>query len=84
MVEFIKSRTPKKYHDQMIPSYRKSISRHEYAILCSRSLAPGCRRMIRDKSYLSSLHRPNISLNWDGIERVTETGILTKKGKNIV
>jgi cation diffusion facilitator CzcD-associated flavoprotein CzcO len=40
----------------------------------------GCKRILFDTNYLAALHRPNLALNWDGIEVVTEGGILTKKG----
>ncbi|KAL6301962.1 FAD/NAD-P-binding domain-containing protein [Sparassis latifolia] len=42
-----------------------------------------CRRLVMDPGYLAALHRPNISLNWDGIAEVTEDGILTKTGEVI-
>ncbi|KAJ7232037.1 hypothetical protein B0H12DRAFT_1076986 [Mycena haematopus] len=41
---------------------------------------PGCKRMLQDSNYLAALHRPNLSLNWDGIESVFEHGIITQKG----
>ena len=40
----------------------------------------GCKRILFDSNYLAALGRPNLALNWDGIEAVTEGGILTKKG----
>jgi cation diffusion facilitator CzcD-associated flavoprotein CzcO len=39
--------------------------------------------MILDPGYLESLNKPNVSLNWNGIERFTETGIRTKTGDDI-
>jgi cation diffusion facilitator CzcD-associated flavoprotein CzcO len=36
--------------------------------------------MIFDTNFLAALHRPNLSLNWDGIQSITEDGIITKKG----
>jgi 4-hydroxyacetophenone monooxygenase len=42
---------------------------------------PGTKRMMRDNgSYLKALCRPNVSLETDGIARLTESGILTKSG----
>jgi cation diffusion facilitator CzcD-associated flavoprotein CzcO len=41
----------------------------------------GCKRTIFDPGYLRSLHRPNLSLNWDGIDHFTSEGIVTKTGK---
>ena len=44
-------------------------------------IAPGCKRIIINPKYLESLHRPNVSLNWDGIEEVVEGGIRLKTGE---
>ncbi|KAF9032932.1 hypothetical protein BJ165DRAFT_1534821 [Panaeolus papilionaceus] len=41
----------------------------------------GCKRIVVDTDYLVALHRPNLTMNWDGIERIVENGILTKKGE---
>jgi len=46
-------------------------------------VAPGCKRIIVDPDYLKSLHRPNVSLNWDGIEEVVEEEIRLKTGEVI-
>lgn len=43
----------------------------------------GCKRVLYDANYLAALRRPNLALNWDGIEAVTEVGIITKKGETI-
>lgn len=47
------------------------------------SYAPGCKRIIVDPGYLKSLHRPNVSLNWDGIETVVPEGIRMKTGETV-
>lgn len=39
---------------------------------------PGCRRIIVDPDYLSSLHRPNVELKWDAIEEIVPEGIKLK------
>lgn len=44
-------------------------------------LAPGCKRLIVDPGYLNALKRPNVSLNWDGIDDIIPEGIRTKKGE---
>ncbi|KAF9258927.1 FAD/NAD(P)-binding domain-containing protein, partial [Marasmius fiardii PR-910] len=47
---------------------------------------PLCFRLSRrgfSTGYAPSLHRPNVDMNWDGIERITKDGILTKKGENL-
>ncbi|KAJ6567001.1 hypothetical protein B0H19DRAFT_716653 [Mycena capillaripes] len=43
----------------------------------------GCKRMIFDTNFLGALHRPNLRLNWDGIQSISEDGILTKKGEKL-
>ncbi|KAJ7127550.1 hypothetical protein C8R43DRAFT_696039 [Mycena crocata] len=43
----------------------------------------GCKRVIFDTNFLAALHRPNLSLNWDGIQSITEDGIITKKGEKL-
>ncbi|KAF8209461.1 hypothetical protein K438DRAFT_1960458 [Mycena galopus ATCC 62051] len=40
----------------------------------------GCKRIIINQNYLEALHRPNLNLNWDGIQSIYEEGIVTKKG----
>ncbi|KAF8638816.1 hypothetical protein AX17_001874 [Amanita inopinata Kibby_2008] len=40
----------------------------------------GCKRLLLDTSYLESLHRPNVSICWDGITEIVEDGITTGKG----
>ena len=44
----------------------------------------GCKRILFDTDYLAALHQDNVGMNWDGIESINETGILTKKGKSLV
>ncbi|KAJ7494238.1 hypothetical protein B0H11DRAFT_2156124 [Mycena galericulata] len=44
------------------------------------SYSLGCKRMIFDTNFLAALHRPNLSLNWDGIQSICEDGIITNKG----
>ncbi|EAU81842.2 monooxygenase [Coprinopsis cinerea okayama7 len=41
----------------------------------------GCKRIIFDTGYLPALHRPNLHLNWDGIDSIVENGIVTKKSE---
>ncbi|KAF2481593.1 monooxygenase [Neohortaea acidophila] len=40
----------------------------------------GCKRRIFDPDYLDSLQRPNVELLNHGIEKITETGIVSSKG----
>ncbi|KAL0571882.1 hypothetical protein V5O48_010072 [Marasmius crinis-equi] len=67
LAEYIRKTAPEEYHDKLIPDY-----------------TPGCKRLIMDRNrYLKCLHRPNVRLNWDGIEAVTEKGMLTKKDEKL-
>ncbi|RXW19556.1 hypothetical protein EST38_g6287 [Candolleomyces aberdarensis] len=43
------------------------------------SEAMGCKRLIFDTGYLEAMHRPNLKMNFDGIESIVEDGIVTKK-----
>ncbi|KAF8161885.1 hypothetical protein BJ912DRAFT_865240 [Pholiota molesta] len=43
----------------------------------------GCKRVIFDAKYLSALHRPNLDINYEGIETIVEDGILTKTGEHV-
>ncbi|KAJ6562583.1 hypothetical protein B0H19DRAFT_1145032 [Mycena capillaripes] len=43
----------------------------------------GCKRLLLDTDYLQSLHRPNMKLNWDGIQSICEDGVITKKGEKM-
>lgn len=43
----------------------------------------GCRRLLFDNGYLASLHRPNVTMDWSGIDSMVEDGIMTKKGGKI-
>ncbi|KAJ6500898.1 hypothetical protein C8R45DRAFT_1210585 [Mycena sanguinolenta] len=46
--------------------------------------ALGCKRIIINQNYLEALHRPNLSLNWDGIQSICEDGIITKTGQRLL
>ncbi|KAJ7689782.1 hypothetical protein B0H17DRAFT_1065875 [Mycena rosella] len=43
----------------------------------------GCKRVILDTNFLPSLHRPNMSLNWDGIQSICTEGLITKTGDKL-
>jgi cation diffusion facilitator CzcD-associated flavoprotein CzcO len=43
---------------------------------------PGCKRMIMNTDFYPSIQQPNAKLITDGIERVTEEGIVTTDGKH--
>lgn len=41
---------------------------------------PYGKRMLRDNNWFATLRRPNVTLVTDGIERITETGVVTTTG----
>ena len=41
----------------------------------------GCKRRIADPDYLSSLHKPTVEVLPEGIERITEDGIVSSSGR---
>jgi len=43
----------------------------------------GCRRVIPTNTYLPALSRDNVDVDISGIEKITETGIRTRDGKDI-
>ncbi|KAG2338481.1 FAD/NAD(P)-binding domain-containing protein [Suillus weaverae] len=42
---------------------------------------PGCKRTVANSGFLDILHRPNLTLNFDGIVNIVENGIITKTGE---
>ncbi|KAG2102229.1 uncharacterized protein F5147DRAFT_754352 [Suillus discolor] len=42
---------------------------------------PGCKRTVANSGFLDVLHRPNLTLNFDGIANIAENGIITKTGE---
>ena len=69
---------------QIIVSSSKTHNKiSESVFIFIRNSAPGCRRIVVEPGYLKALHQPNISLNWDGIAKLAEDGIVTKKGEKI-
>lgn len=63
---------------------RIETSRAKGKLLISRDFtAPGCKRIIVDPGYLSSLKRPNVNIRWDAIDRVVEGGIRLKTGEEV-
>jgi hypothetical protein len=45
-----------------------------------RNLELGCKRIVFDAGYLKAMHKPNMSMNFDGIQSIVEDGIITKTG----
>ncbi|KAG2051556.1 FAD/NAD(P)-binding domain-containing protein [Suillus hirtellus] len=44
---------------------------------------PGCKRTVANNGFLDVLHRPNLTLNFDGIDNIAENGIITKTGETL-
>ncbi|KZV71881.1 FAD/NAD-P-binding domain-containing protein [Peniophora sp. CONT] len=64
---------------------RKELSRYivdkvpqAYADKMVPEYAPGCRRIIFDNDYLSSLHRKNVTPVFNGVKRISEDGIIAE------
>jgi cation diffusion facilitator CzcD-associated flavoprotein CzcO len=64
---YVKRMAPERYWNTLIP-------KHEI----------GCKRKVMDTDYLSTLWRDNVELNSDDpVERITETGVKTKSGREV-
>jgi cation diffusion facilitator CzcD-associated flavoprotein CzcO len=61
--DYIKSKTPEKYWDSVIPKFPL-----------------GCKRRIFDPGYLDALRQSNVELIPEGIQEITETGIISSSG----
>lgn len=70
----------------MIPKYGRQFScssvplRIEINHGLSHTPELGCKRIVFDSNYMKALHAPNLELNYDGIDKIVDDGILTKKG----
>ncbi|KAJ6590602.1 FAD/NAD-P-binding domain-containing protein [Mycena vulgaris] len=68
---------------RVLTKYMKKTAPAEYSDHVIPSYPPGCKRLAYDVGYLSALHRPNVKINWDGVEEVTKDGIITSKGDSL-
>jgi hypothetical protein len=73
-----------RYHSKLIPEFRTAVR----YLLFNKDLlnqivrlAPGCKRIIVDPGYLESLHRPNVTLSYDGIKNVVPEGVRLETGE---
>ncbi|KAH7078220.1 hypothetical protein FB567DRAFT_130217 [Paraphoma chrysanthemicola] len=65
--EYVKKTAPKKYWDVLVPKTEI-----------------GCKRKVLDTEYLKSLWKENVELvSDDPVERITETGVVTRSGREI-
>ncbi|KAJ7453613.1 hypothetical protein B0H11DRAFT_2070513 [Mycena galericulata] len=68
---------------KLLTKYMTKTAPTEYIEKLIPSFPPGCKRLAYDFGYLTALHRPNVTLNWDGIEEMTKEGITTSKGESL-
>ncbi|KAJ7656021.1 hypothetical protein DFH06DRAFT_1269536 [Mycena polygramma] len=80
---YIKRTAPKGELEHLIPKYntypQPPIQLHPAEFW----VGIGCKRITFDTNFLEALHRPNMKLNWDGIQSISEDGIITKKGQKL-
>ncbi|KAF8205375.1 hypothetical protein K438DRAFT_1670245 [Mycena galopus ATCC 62051] len=67
----------------ILTGYIKQTAPKEYHEFLVPNYTLGCKRMLLDTGFLRSLHRPNMNLNWDGIQSICENGIVTKLGEKL-
>ncbi|KAF7360618.1 hypothetical protein MVEN_00793500 [Mycena venus] len=67
----------------LLTNYIKKTAPKEYHEHLVPDYTLGCKRMLLDTNFLKSLHRPNLTLNWDGIQSIFEEGIVTKNGEKL-
>ncbi|KAK7022100.1 hypothetical protein R3P38DRAFT_2959366 [Favolaschia claudopus] len=75
---FVRNQYTKNVKDYM----KQSAPEKDYDNLIP-SFSLGCKRLLPDTNYLACLHRPNMSLNWDGVHSICEDGIITKMGEKL-
>ncbi|KAI0256955.1 hypothetical protein BJV78DRAFT_1168189 [Lactifluus subvellereus] len=63
--------------------YIKMTAPEKYHTKLLPQFPPGCKRIIVDPGYLESLHRPNVTLNFDTVERIVPRGVQLKTGEVI-
>ncbi|KAJ7581205.1 hypothetical protein C8J56DRAFT_866490 [Mycena floridula] len=66
---------------KMLTRYMKKMAPPEELDRLIPKFAPGCKRLIVDPGYLSCLKRPNVTVNWDGIESIEANAIKLKTGE---
>ncbi|KDR82144.1 hypothetical protein GALMADRAFT_222024 [Galerina marginata CBS 339.88] len=74
---------PRSILTSLLSMYITYTAPKEYQNKLIPTFPPGCKRIIFDSGYLEALHRPNLELNWDGIDSIFEDGILTKTGEHV-
>jgi cation diffusion facilitator CzcD-associated flavoprotein CzcO len=70
----------RKASEKRVDGYVKSHAPEKYLDILQRDYPLGCKRVIPDPGYLSSLHDPKMNLLKDPVESVTATEVITKSG----
>ena len=79
----MKRTAPAKYHEELTPRYRTSRLIASWGAYTDKKVlftALYCRRPILDAGYYACLHKPNVELNWKGVQEVTKAGLLLEDG----
>ncbi|KAG8728117.1 hypothetical protein FRC12_021999 [Ceratobasidium sp. 428] len=63
--------------------YIKAMTPAKYHDKMIPSYPIGCKRIVFDPGYLSSLNRPNVELEWEHIAEIVPEGVVTKSGKRM-
>ncbi|KAH9035524.1 hypothetical protein EDB85DRAFT_1943840 [Lactarius pseudohatsudake] len=61
--------------------YIKKMAPEKYHANLIPQFPPGCKRLIVDPGYLKCLHRPNVTLTFDTIDRILPRGVQLKTGE---
>ncbi|KAG2129471.1 hypothetical protein DEU56DRAFT_890681 [Suillus clintonianus] len=81
MTKYILDNTPGRYHARLIPDHPPGCKRIGSSVVVKLSLYSCSFHAVTDSGFLESLHRPNVTLNFDGIAEIVENGIITKTGE---
>ncbi|KAG5717267.1 hypothetical protein E4T56_gene14988, partial [Termitomyces sp. T112] len=68
---------------KFVEEYISNSSPEEYRKYLLPKYDLGCRRVIFDTDYLSTLHRSNVHLNYGGIGSIVKDGIITQEGEHL-
>ncbi|KAF8265945.1 FAD/NAD(P)-binding domain-containing protein [Lactarius quietus] len=64
-----------------LTQYIKGTAPEKYHAKLIPQFPPGCKRLIVDPGYLECLHRPNVTLTFDAIDRIVPQGVQLKTGE---
>ncbi|THH10701.1 hypothetical protein EW145_g1153 [Phellinidium pouzarii] len=72
-----------RYARKGMTKYLKARAPKQYIEKLIPDYPPGCKRIVLNYGYLSALHRPNVSLTWDAIDKIVPDGIIKKNGEMV-